>query len=100
MDSGNITETEMRYLIEQYSGENVNKVLSTSLLTHPFQMSGSRNHMHSVHYAQHIMINNPETPRNFTGWENQFGKYLNSFEKADANYEIIAKFQDIHLFQT
>jgi len=91
MDSGNITETEMRYLIEQYSGENVNKVLSTSLLTHPFQMSGSRNHMHSVHYAQHIMINNPETPRNFTGWENQFGKYLNSFEKADANYEIIAK---------
>lgn len=91
MDSANITEEEMKYLIDKYSGDQVNKLFSTGLLTHPFESSGPRLHMFSVHYAQHIMLKNPETPRTFTGWENQFGKYLNSFYKSEKNWEIVAK---------
>lgn len=91
MDSANISEEEMKYLIDKYSGENVNKLFTTGLLTHPFESSGPRLHMFSVHYAQHVMLKNPETPRTFTGWENQFGKYLNSFYKSDKSWEIVAK---------
>jgi len=91
MDSANITEEEMKYLIDKYSGDQVNKLFTTGLLTHPFESSGPRLHMFSVHYAQHIMLKNPETPRTFTGWENQFGKYLNSFYKSEKNWEIVAK---------
>lgn len=91
MDSANISEEEMKYLIDKYSGENVNKLFTTGLLTHPFESSGPRLHMFSVHYAQHIMLKNAETPRTFTGWENQFGKYLNSFYKSEKSWEIVAK---------
>jgi hypothetical protein len=91
MDSANISEEEMKYLIDKYSGENVNQLFSTGLLTHPYESSGPRLHMFSVHYAQHIMLKNAETPRTFTGWENQFGKYLNSFYKSDKSWEIVAK---------
>lgn len=99
MNSANITEEEMKYLIDQYSGENINKVFSTGLLSHPFHSAGSRQHMFSVHYTQHVMLDNPESPRNFTGWEKQFGKYLNSFMKADKNFEIIAKINRHTSFQ-
>ena len=99
MNSANITEEEMKYLIEQYSGENINKVFSTGLLSHPFHAAGPRQHMFSVHYTQHLMLDNPESPRNFTGWEKQFGKYLNSYMKADKNFEIIAKINRHTSFQ-
>ena len=91
MDSANISEEEMKYLIDKYSGENINKLFTTGLLTHPFESSGPRLHMFSVHYAQHILLKNSETPRTFTGWENQFGKYLNSFYKSEKSWEIVAK---------
>ena len=91
MNSGNISEEEMKYLIDKYSGENIDKVLATGLLSHPFASAGPRQHMFSTHYSQHVMIQDPETPRNFTGYEKQFGKYLNSFEKAKKNYDIIGK---------
>ena len=91
MNSANATEQEMKYLIDKYSGDNINQLFSTGLLSHPFLASGPRQHMFSVHYQQHIMLKDPETPRCFTGWENQFGKYLNSFYKADKRYEVIAK---------
>ena len=99
MNSANITEEEMKYLIEQYSGENINKVFSTGLLSHPFHAAGPRQHMFSVHYTQHLMLDNPESPRNFTGWEKQFGKYLNSYMKADKNLEIVAKINRHSSFQ-
>ena len=91
MNSANATEQEMKYLIDKYSEDNINQLFSTGLLSHPFLASGPRQHMFSVHYQQHIMLKDPETPRCFTGWENQFGKYLNSFYKADRRFEVIAK---------
>ena len=91
MNSANMTKQEMQYIIDKYSGDNVNQLLTTGLLSHPYESSGPRQHMFSVHYAQHIMLKNPETPRCFTGWENQFGKYLNSFYKSDKSWEIVAK---------
>jgi hypothetical protein len=91
MNSANMSKAEMQYLIDKYSGDNVNQLLTTGLLSYPYQSSGPRQHMFSVHYAQHIMLKNPETPRCFTGWENQFGKYLNSFYKSDKSLEIVAK---------
>ena len=91
MNSANATEQEMKYLIDKYSGDNINQLFSTGLLSHPFLASGPRQHMFSVHYQQHIMLKDPETPRCFTGWENQFGKYLNSYYKADSSYEVVAK---------
>lgn len=91
MNSANMSEKEMKQIIDRYSGDNVNELLTTGLLTHPFASSGPRNHMFSVHYQQHVMLKNPDVPRAFTGWENQFGKYLNSFHKSDRSYEIVAK---------
>lgn len=91
MNSGQISEEEMKYLIDKYSGENIDKVFATGLLTHPFAASGPRQHMFSVHYSQRVMLDNPESPRNFTGYEKIFGKYLNSYEKADKTWEIIGK---------
>lgn len=91
MNSANMSEKEMKQIIDRYSGDNVNELLTTGLLTHPFASSGPRNHMFSVHYQQHVMLKNPDVPRAFTGWENQFGKYLNSFHKSDKSYEIVAK---------
>lgn len=91
MNSADMSKKEMKQIIDRYSGENVNELLTTGLLTHPFASSGPRNHMFSVHYQQHIMLKNPDVPRTFTGWENQFGKYLNSYYKADKTYEVIAK---------
>lgn len=91
MNSADLSESEMQYLIDKYSGENANKLFATGLLSHPYQSAGPRQHMFSTHYAQHVMLKNPETPRNFTGWENQFGKYLNSFYKSDKSWEIVAK---------
>lgn len=91
MTSGAISEEEMKYIIEKYKGDNVDKLFSTGLLAHPFNCSGPRQQMFSVHYAQHVILNNPETPRYFTGYEKTFGKYLNSYQKSFGSYEIIAK---------
>lgn len=91
MNSANISEEEMKMLIEKYSGENINKLFSTGLLSHPFAAAGPRQHMFSIHYTHHVMLDNPESPRNFTGWEKQFGKYLNSKYEAPSDYEIVAK---------
>ena len=84
MNSANATEQEMKYLIDKYSGDNINQLFSTGLLSHPFLASGPRQHMFSVHYQQHIMLKDPETPRCFTGWENQFGKYISFFPYNDS----------------
>lgn len=91
MNSANMSKQEMQYLIDKYSGDNVNQLLTTGLLSYPYQSSGPRQHMFSVHYAQHIMLKSPETPKCFTGWENQFGKYLNSFYNSEKSWEIVAK---------
>lgn len=91
MNSGNISEEEMKYLINKYSGENIDKVFATGLLSHPFASAGPRQQMFSVHYSHHLMINDPESPRSFTGYEKIFGEYLNSYEKATKNYDIIGK---------
>ena len=91
MTSGNISKKEMEYLNKKYEGENIDKLFSTGLLSHPADSSGPRQHMFSIHYAQRIMLDNPDTPRYFTGYEKTFGKYLNSYYKSAKNWEIIAK---------
>lgn len=91
MTSGAISEEEMKYIIDKYSGENVDKLFSTGLLTHPYNCSGPRQQMFSVHYTQHAILDNPETARYFTGYEKTFGKYLNSFKKSIGSWEIISK---------
>lgn len=91
MNSGALSEAEMKYLIDKYSGENIDKVFATGLLSHPFQSAGPRQHMFSVHYGHHVMLDNPESPRSFTGYEKIFGKYLNSYNKATKNWEIVGK---------
>ena len=91
MNTGSITEEEMQYLIDKYQGDEIDKLFSTGLLSHPGNAAGPRQHMFSLHYGQRICPDNPESPRVFTGYERTFGKYLNSFIKADKNYEIIAK---------
>ena len=91
MNSGAMTEDEMNYLIKKYDGDNVDKLFSTSLLSHPANSAGPRQHMFSVQYGQHVMINDPHTPRYFTSYEKTFGKYLDSFYKSHNDLEIIAK---------
>lgn len=91
MNAGSMSREEMGYLIDKFSGDDVDRLFSTGLLAHPGDAPGPRQHMFSIHYAQHVMLNNPDTPRYFTGYEKTFGKYLTSFHKAAKNYEIIAK---------
>ena len=91
MTIGSITEEEMQYLIDKYKGDEIDKIFSTGLLSHPGNAAGPRQHMFSLHYGQRVCPDNPESPRVFTGYERTFGKYLNSFIKADKNYEIVAK---------
>ena len=90
MTIGSITEEEMQYLIDKYKGDEIDKIFSTGLLSHPGNAAGPRQHMFSLHYGQRVCPDNPESPRVFTGYERTFGKYLNSFIKADKNYEIVA----------
>ncbi len=91
MNTGLINDEEMAYLIDKYKGDDVDKLFSTGLLSHPGNAAGPRQHMFSLHYGQRICPDNPQSPRVFTGYERTFGKYLNSFVKADKSYEIIAK---------
>ena len=91
MNTGAISEEEMQYLIDKYKGNNIDKLFSTGLLSHPANAAGPRQHMFSLHYGQRVCPNNPQSPRVFTGYERTFGKYLNSFIRSDKNYEIVAK---------
>lgn len=91
MNTGYINEEEMQYLIEKYKGDEIDKLFSTGLLSHPANAAGPRQHMFSLHYGQRVCPDHPQSPRVFTGYEKTFGKYLNSYTKANKNYEIIAK---------
>lgn len=91
MNTGAISEEEMQYLIDKYKGDEIDKLFSTGLLSHPANAAGPRQHMFSLHYGQRVCPDHPQSPRVFTGYERTFGKYLNSFQKANKNYQIIAK---------
>lgn len=91
MNTGSISEEEMQYLIDKYKGDEIDKLFSTGLLSHPANAAGPRQHMFSLHYGQRVCPDHPQSPRVFTGYERTFGKYLNSYRKADKNYEIVAK---------
>ena len=47
MTIGSITEEEMQYLIDKYKGDEIDKIFSTGLLSHPGNAAGPRQHMFS-----------------------------------------------------
>ncbi len=87
----NITRDEINFLNERYSGENIDELFASGLLTWPSMVSGPRQHLFSTQVSQAVMLNNPETPRVFTGYEKTFGKYVDSYMKSTTDYEIVDK---------
>lgn len=91
MNSGEMSKEEMDILMNIYKGDKIDKVFSTGLLGNPANVAGPRSTMFGTHYSQHVVINNPESPRFFSGYERTFGKYLDSYYRAEQDYQIIHK---------
>src|SRR5574344_116218 len=49
--------------------------------------------MFSSHLAQTVHLKNPEYPKVFTNFENQFGEYSIAYKKASEDFKIIVKIQ-------
>lgn len=60
-------------------------------------VSGSRRLMYSQQEEQRIVLNNPEVPLLQTGYDSIFGKYSSSINKANCDYEIIAKISKFNI---
>ena len=77
------------------SSEEKLKMFSALNLTLPDKISGSRAHMFATHIEQAIVIENPDSPKVFTGIEKVYGKYTDSYKKSKSLYtvvEVIPKF--------
>lgn len=73
---------------------NLSGIASGLNLTNFRKASGPRGQMFAAsHIEQAIPLLNPETPRVFTGFESVYGKYTNSYLKADKDYRVIAVIQ-------
>ena len=84
-----VTREQLDDISEQYRGDKTSEVMAGLNLTIPQKNSGSRNHMVTSHLEQMVMLCNPETPRVFTGYEQPYGQYTDSYLKAEAPLRIV-----------
>lgn len=74
---------------EEFKGDD--RFLGKDVLTFPNKVSSSRLVMFSSHLEQAVVLNKPEFPRIFTGYENEVGRYSSSYYKTDRELEIVKK---------
>ena len=92
-----VSKEALNKMDEEYGNSDKErlKMYSSLSLTFPDKLSGPRAHMVTSHIEQALMIENPETPKVFTGMEKIYGKYTDSLEVSDSIYtviEVIPKF--------
>lgn len=85
-----ISQEKLENIANEYSGEDIDKLLGGGLLTTVSKMSGPRGIMNITHSMQRVMINNAEPPGCFTGYEKGFGNFSDGFKRADDDYRIVA----------
>lgn len=86
-----ISKNELDSLRKRFPGKDIDKIFVTGLLTHPNKLSGSRAHLFSTHVKKSLVLNNPELPLVYTGYEYAYGQRSGALKKSDATYQIIAK---------
>lgn len=86
-----VSKTELDSLRKRFPGKKVDSTLVTGLLTHPNKLSGPRAHLFSTHIKKSLVLNNPEVPYVYTGYEYAYGQRSGGIKKSDSNYQIVAK---------
>jgi hypothetical protein len=73
--------------------DNINPLyaLSSYNLTLPNKSSGPRLNLFGGFLQQYLILEKPELPRMFTGFEKELGIYNESLQLADVNYRILEK---------
>lgn len=86
-----VSRGELDLLRKNFPGKEIDKVLVTGLLTTTNKLSGSRQALFNSHVKKCLVLNNPETPFVYTGYEFPIGQKSGSHKIADSDYQIIAK---------
>ena len=82
-------EKQLEEKTAEYTGKD--DFLGVTLLSFPQYTSATRLTMYVSNMKQYNVLNNPEPPKVFGGYENLFGKYSSALVRADADYEVYAK---------
>lgn len=89
-----VTPEEINFINSEYSqkggGSDPTEILGSNRLSW-VSNSGSRQQMFTGQIKQAVMIDNPDVAKLTTGHEKFFGKYADSFKKADTDYRIVAR---------
>ena len=87
---------QLESLAREFRGSKATDMFASLNLTVPQRISGSRAQMVSGHLEQAVMLEKPETPRMFTGFELPYGRYTDSYYRTEAPMkviDVIQKFQ-------
>ena len=84
-------KTALLAMNERFKGEKINEMGVSSLLTQFNKLSGSRCHLVYSHISKSLVLDNPEVPYVYTGYELSFGKRSNGFKEAESDYQIVAR---------
>ena len=87
-------------LIEEKEKEFKGKddFLGITLMTFVQYISSTRSTMFVNHMKQYNVLNHPEPPRIFTGYERMFGEHSSALVKAESDYEVFAKVEKFEDF--
>lgn len=91
-----VTQQKMNYYNKKYYMSD--HFLGNSLLTIANKLNSPRENMFNSHLSQFLVLLNPETPKVFTGYEKEIGKYSKSYYKTDKPMVVvdkISKFQHV-----
>lgn len=84
-------KTALMAMNERFKGDKINEMGVSSLLTQFNKLSGSRCHLVYSHISKSLVLDNPEVPYVYTGYELSFGKRSNGFKEAESDYQIVAR---------
>ena len=93
-----ITKGIIENMAQAFQGDRTADVMGGALnLTVPQKISGSRAQMVTSHLEQVVMLQNPETPKMFTGYELPYGVYTDSYIKAPGSLKVVDVIQKFPL---
>lgn len=84
-----VTHEQLENIAQKYRGDKASDVMAGLNFTIPQKDSGSRCHMVTSHLEQMVMLCDPETPRVFTGYEQPYGQYTDSYKKAEHPLRVV-----------
>lgn len=82
-------ESEIKEKAAKYTGKD--DILGITLMTFVQYISSTRSTMFTNHMKQYNVLNNPEFPKVFTGYEDIFGKMSSGIVKANTMYKVVDK---------